>query len=81
MIIDELKDARDAMPFYPFTIHMANGRAFRVIHRDYFWLPPGDRIAIFHPVDSGTHILDILLMTEIAVESPPIENEFSRASS
>ena len=78
MIVDELKIARDAAPFYPFTIHMANGRTFRIHHRDYFWLPPGDRIAIFHPINGGTNILDIQLMTEIAVESPTVETEFTQ---
>lgn len=34
-MVDELKRLTKAMPFMPFTLHMTDGRAFRIPHPDH----------------------------------------------
>jgi hypothetical protein len=71
--VGELRAVRDASPFRPFVIRMADGREFRVRHRDFLAISPTGRTMIVYPDDnSDAHsILDLLLMTELSVEAVP----------
>jgi hypothetical protein len=66
----ELRATRDTVPFRPFTIHTANGRSFRVRHRDYLMISPNGRTAIVYATDDASSIIDVMLITELTVESP-----------
>lgn len=70
MTVEQLRAAREANPFRPFTLHMADGRAFRVPHRDYLSLSPGGRTVIVYQSDEAFSILDLFLTTELAMEPP-----------
>lgn len=73
MTVGELRSTRDASPFRPFVIRMADGREFRIHHRDYLSISPGGRTVIVYHDDEGNpfSILDLLLMTELSVEAEP----------
>ena len=48
----------------PFTVGLADGRAYEVPHRDYISLPPKNAtIAIVYEDDGTAHILPLLTMT------------------
>ena len=70
MSIDELRKVRGGNPFRAFTIHLADGRSYRINHRDYLSLSPVGRTAIVYGEDGGFDILDTLLITVLSVEKP-----------
>ena len=71
MTAEQLRNARDAVPFRPFSIRMADGRAFRVIHRDYISISPSGRTVVVYLNDEAFNVLDLLLMTELSVDPVP----------
>jgi len=51
----------------PFTIRLADGRSYRVPHRDYISLPPKDAtVAVVYEDDGTVHVLPLLTMTGIS---------------
>ena len=70
MTLDQLRSAREAAPFRPFTVHLADGRALRVPHPDFLSVSPGGRTVIVYQADERFSIVDLLLVTELAVEAP-----------
>lgn len=70
MNIEQLRLTRDANPFRPFTIHMADGRSIRVPHRDYLSTSPGGRTVIVYQADESFSILDLLLVNELTIDAP-----------
>jgi hypothetical protein len=68
MTTEQLRAAREATPFRPFTIHLADGRHLRVPHRDYLSLSPGGRTVIVYQTGEAFSIIDLLLVTELAFE-------------
>lgn len=73
MTSEQLRATREAHPFRPFTIHLADGRSYRVPHRDYVSMSPSGRTVIVYQNDEAFSILDRLLVTELAEERGPIE--------
>jgi hypothetical protein len=65
MKVDELRATLRQDPFRPFTIHMVDGRTFRVAHRDYLALSPSGRTVIVFQHDESFSVLDMLLMSEL----------------
>jgi hypothetical protein len=55
-------------PFQPFIIHMADGRAFEVQHRDFVSRSPSGRTVIVHHDNENYSVLDLLLMSELEVQ-------------
>ena len=54
-------------PFRPFTIRMADGRAFDVGHRDFVAMSPTGRTVIVYQDNDNFSVLDLLLMSELQV--------------
>jgi hypothetical protein len=73
MTVEHLKSTLHAQPFHPFTIHMGDGRSFRVKHPDFVARSPSGRTVIVYGDDDSDSILDMLLVTELEVhpESQP----------
>lgn len=68
MTVEQLRAARDANPFLPFIIHMADGRSLRIPHRDYLSMSPGGRIVMVYREDAFS-MIDLLLVTELEMEA------------
>jgi hypothetical protein len=69
MTTEQFGSTLHLQPFKPFTIRMADGRAFKAPHPDFVALSPsGCAVVIFQPDDSYS-LLDLLLMTELEVHS------------
>ena len=73
MTAEKLRDTRDANPFRPFMIHMADGRSLRVPHRDYLSMSPGGRTVIVYQADESFSILDLLLVNELTIDAPAVQ--------
>jgi hypothetical protein len=75
MIAPQLREARDAVPFRPFTIHLTDGRSYRVAHRDFLLITTSGRVAVVHqPTTDALDLLDVMLISSLAIDpsSPPI---------
>ena len=70
MTIEQLRTVHQSLPFRPFTIHMADGRSFRVPHRDFLSSSPSGRTIIVYGMDDAFSIIDLLLVNEVEVEAP-----------
>ena len=72
MATEQLKNAHSASPFRPFTIHMGDGRSFRVDHPEFLARSPtGRTVVVYSHSDNAFSVLDLLLMTELEVHAAP----------
>ncbi|MEX2170407.1 MAG: hypothetical protein WD851_13920 [Pirellulales bacterium] len=69
MTIEQLRNVHNANPFQPFTLHLADGRSFRVPHRDFLSHSPAGRTVIVYGEGENFSILDLLLVTEVEVHN------------
>jgi hypothetical protein len=65
MTTDQFRATLHQQPFRPFTIRMADGRAFEVAHRDFVAMSPSGRTVIVYESDESYSVLDLLLMSEL----------------
>ena len=70
MTVEQFQKVHTARPFRPFTIHMGDGRSFRVDHPEFASRSPSGRTVIVHQADDSFSVLDMLLMTELEVHPP-----------
>jgi hypothetical protein len=69
MTSEQFQSTLRLQPFRPFMIRMADGRTFDVVHPDFVAQSPSGRsVVVFQPDDSYS-VLDLLLMTELQVQS------------
>ena len=67
MTAEQFKTTLHLQPFRPFTIRMADGRYFQVLHPDFVAQSPSGRTVIVFQPDESYSVLDLLLMTELQV--------------
>jgi len=72
MTAEQLRVVREASPFRPFTIHLADGRSFSVPHRDFVSQSPAGRTIIVYGAEESFSILDLYLVTELEIQTNPI---------
>ncbi len=72
MNVDQIRLVREANPFVPFTVHLADGPSHRVPHRNYLSMSPGGRTVIVYESDEAGHLLDSLLITELSIDKPGV---------
>jgi hypothetical protein len=67
MRTDEFRNLCAARPFRPFRVHLADGRSIPVRHQEFAMLAPNGRTAVVYQPDSTFEIIDLLLVTSLAV--------------
>ena len=72
MTIEKLRDMYNAQPFQPFVIHLADGRAIPVLHREFIMAAPSGRTIVVMQPDDSMNIIDLLLVTDL--ELKPAKN-------
>lgn len=65
MTIEELRKVYQAQPFRPFVLHLADGRTFKIPHREFVAHSPKGRTLIVFGEGDDFDILDLLLVTGI----------------
>jgi hypothetical protein len=51
MTAEKLLEVYEVQPFHPFTLHLANGRAITVHHREFMATAPSARnVVVFNPL-------------------------------
>jgi hypothetical protein len=68
--VEQLRNVHQAKPFRPFTIHLGDGRSFRVDHPEFLSRSPSGRTIVVHQPDESFSVLDMLLVTELEVHPP-----------
>ena len=68
MTIEQIRRLYEAQPFRPFLIHLADGRALPVEHREFMASAPSGRTVIVYQPDDSFNIIDLLLVTDIEVK-------------
>ncbi|HVW38648.1 MAG TPA: hypothetical protein VHB99_15135 [Pirellulales bacterium] len=78
MTVEQLRNVHQALPFRPFTIHMADGRSLYVPHREFLSHSPSGRTVIVYDAGDGFSIINLLLINELEIHdpatAPPKEN-------
>jgi hypothetical protein len=67
MTIEQMRNTLGASPFRPFTIHLADGRAYNVPHPEYLSMSPSGRTLIVYGEGDAFSILDLLLVTDLVI--------------
>ena len=69
MTAEQFREVLHQQPFRPFTIRMADGRAFEVVHPDFVAQSHSGRTVIVFQPDENYSVLDLLLMSEVQVSA------------
>ena len=67
MTIEQLSTLHQARPFLPFTLCLADGNGIRVEHSEFLARTPGGRTVIVTEQDESFRVIDLLLVTNLAV--------------
>jgi hypothetical protein len=68
MTIEQLRNLYNAQPFQPFTMHLADGRAIPVMHREFMASAPSGRTVTVYQPDDTMNVIDLLLVTDVEVK-------------
>jgi hypothetical protein len=74
-LVDEIRHAKNAQPFRPFSLKLADGTTYKVKHPDYISVPPVPRpreVIFYAPgedEDYHSHWIQIGLILEMIVPS------------
>jgi hypothetical protein len=74
MTTEQLRAMREANPFRPFTIHLADGRTLDVPYRDFVSLSPSGRIIIVYQPNDAFNVVDLYLVTDLEIKAPADSN-------
>ena len=72
MTIEKMRVFYDAQPFRPFVMHLADGRAIPVNHREFMLTVPSGRTVVVCQPDDTLNIIDLLLVTDLEIQ--PVSN-------
>jgi hypothetical protein len=70
MTAEQFRRVREANPFRPFKIRLADGRELFVPHRDFVSQSPGGRTILVYHNDDSWSAVDLYLVTELEVLAP-----------
>lgn len=68
MTIEKIREFYNAQPFVPFVIHLADGRALPVVHREFLASSPSGRTITLYQPDDSMNIIDLLLVTDLEIK-------------
>jgi hypothetical protein len=69
MTAEQLRTVREANLFRPFSMHLGDGRALTVPHRDFVSQSPSGRTIIVYHSDEAFSIVDFYLVTELEIRA------------
>ena len=69
MTTEQLKNAHEAKPFRPFTIHLADGTSLEVPHPELLWRMPSGRTIFVSRGGEDVAIVDLLLVTQLTMHN------------
>jgi hypothetical protein len=79
MVAEKLRELRQAQPFQPFIIHLADGRRIRVGKAEWIGIAPTGQAANVSERNGHLHLLDLRLVTNVEVK-PNAKRKKARAA-
>jgi len=67
MRIEQIRQAKRAVPFRPFTLHLADGRRFLVDHPEFILVSRDNRTVVVDDVMGNTELIDSMMVTSLGV--------------
>lgn len=80
MTIEQLRAAYEAQPFRPFVMHLADGREIPVAHREFIMTVPSGRTVVVAQPDDRLNIIDLLLVTDLEIDTSTASGSRRRRS-
>ena len=74
MRAEEIREVQRAQPFRPFTMHLADGRAFTVNHPDFLFVSRTGRLAHVEDLEGNGELIDPLMVVSLTVPTVPVES-------
>ena len=68
MTFEKLRELYDVEPFQPFSLHLADGRAITVQHREFMASAPSSRVVVVFQPDGRMNIIDLELVTDVELK-------------
>jgi hypothetical protein len=65
MTIEQLRNAHQAQPFTPFSLHLADGNQLAVPHREFLSHAESGRTVIVHGQGETWNVVDLLLVNRL----------------
>ena len=59
-----------AVPFVPFTVHVADGKSFEIRHPDFAALTQGGRLLFVSTEGDNFELIDVFLITRLQSMEP-----------
>ena len=69
MRIEEIRQAKHAQPFRPFTLNLADSRHFAVDHPEFILVSRDNRTVVVDDVHGNTELIDSMLVTSLLLAS------------
>ena len=73
MRAEEIRKVQRAQPFRPFTMHLADGREFTVVHPDFLWINRTGRLALVEDLAGNGEMIDPMLVVSLSVPAERVE--------
>ena len=70
MDIEKIRQFQSASPFFPFTLHLADGRNVSVGHPEFMMISPAEDECVIYETDGRVRFVDPQLVTEIERNAP-----------
>jgi hypothetical protein len=64
-MLEEIRKHLRAAPFTPFVIHLSDGRALKVNHPDFVWMPKPATVFYFDEADGASERLNVLHIVSV----------------
>jgi hypothetical protein len=68
MTVEQLRNVYNAQPFRPFVMHLADGGAIPVNHREFIMTVPSGRTVVVAQPDERFNFIDLLLVTDLELK-------------
>jgi hypothetical protein len=68
MTIEQLRNVSNAQSFQPIVMHLADGRAIPVMHREFMASAPSGRTITVYQPDDTLNVIDLLLVTDLEIK-------------
>ena len=68
MTIEQMRSFYNAQPFRSFLVHLADGRAIPVNHREFIMSVPSGRTVIICRPDDTVNVVDLLLVSDLEIK-------------
>jgi hypothetical protein len=70
MAVSTIREAINASPFRPFTVHVADQRKYTIKHPEFVAIGPQNRSLVIWHDDGGGSFIDMRMVTGIDIPPP-----------